>query len=60
MLVGNGQNINPETFSFTVKSEEVAKEIEAKSGSVATLVYHQYGLTAKCWGETDYEITAVK
>lgn len=60
MLVGNGQNVNPETFSFTVKSDEIAKQIESKSGTIATIIYRQYGLTANCWGDTQYEITGVK
>ena len=59
VLVGNGQNVQPEQWDFTVKDESVAKQIESAEGKVATLEYHQYWITSPCWGDTSYEITGV-
>lgn len=60
MLVGNGQNIMPEQFNFTVKNQEVADKVNAKLGTVATLTYDQKLITSNCWGNTSYEIIDVK
>ena len=60
ILVGNGQNIQPERFYFTVKDKNIADQISAKIGQVATLQYDQKLITSKCFGETDYEIISVK
>lgn len=59
MLVGNGQNIQPETFSFTVKNDEVAQKVKEAIGKEATLTYSQAVFTSSCWGESNYEITDV-
>ena len=60
ILVGNGQNVNPETFYFTIKNEELAKTIQGKTGQIITLEYDQKLLRGQCWGETKYEITGIK
>ena len=60
MLVGNGQNIQPEQFYFTVKNKEVADKINAKIGTTATLVYDQKYFVSACWGDTAYEIIDIK
>lgn len=60
MLVGNGNNVNPETFDFTVKDEKIAQQLEANTGKVVTLDYQQYLMTGNCWGDTTYEITGLK
>lgn len=59
LLVGNGQNVQPEEFHFTVKDEEVARQIEALSGKVATLEYRQNFLSSQCWGDTNYDVVGV-
>lgn len=60
MLVGNGQNIQPETFFFTIKDEETLKKIQDKVGQIATLEYDEKIFTTSCWGDSSYEITSVK
>jgi hypothetical protein len=60
ILVGNGQNVQPETFKFTVKDPEVVKQIEAAQGKVASLEYQQYLFSSACWGDTNYEVTGVR
>ena len=60
MLVGNGQNIQPEQFYFTVKNKQVADKINAKIGANTTLVYEQKFISSNCWGDTNYEIIDVK
>lgn len=59
ILVGNGQNVQPEQFDFTVKDDAIAHQIEALSGKVVTLTYKQYLFASPCWGNTNYEVTAV-
>lgn len=60
ILVGNGQNIQPEHFSFTIKDETLAKEVQSKIGQQVTLEYDQKIFTASCWGETSYEVIGVR
>lgn len=57
LLVGNGQNIAPETFKFTVRDSSVVQKLEALGGKPATLTYRRFLFTSSCWGDTVYEVT---
>ena len=51
----------PEKFLFTVRSEEIAQQINRSLGKRVDLHYDQHpGLPTQCFGETDYFITAVR
>lgn len=60
ILVGNGNNVQPEIFKFTVKDDNIAKQIGDKSGQTATIEYTEYGLKSACFGDTSYVITSIK
>jgi hypothetical protein len=51
----------PEIFHFTVRNENVARQIEAASGSQVVLDYEQHlGVPTHCFGETEYFVTGVR
>lgn len=60
LLVGNGQNIQPETWYFTVKDEKLAQEITSKVGQNIQLQYSEKLYASGCWGETGKEVIGVK
>lgn len=59
MLVGNGNNVDPEEYFFTVKDDAVVKQVQDAQGKIATLHYKQYALSSNCWGDTSYEVVGV-
>ena len=51
----------PQIFSFTVRSDAVARNIMDAAGQRVALVYEQHrGVPSKCFGETEYFITQVR
>lgn len=51
----------PAIFEFSVRDEGVAKQIQALEGTRVSLVYEQHkGVPTKCFGESEYFVTAVK
>ena len=51
----------PILFQFTVRSDSLARAIEAISGRRVALHYEQHvGLPTNCFGETEYFVTAVR
>jgi hypothetical protein len=51
----------PEKFEFSVRDEEIAKQIDAVMGKRVSLKYEQHkGLPTSCFGETDYFVTGLK
>ena len=51
----------PEKFKFTVRSDAIAKEINAAAGHRVVLHYQQYKfIPSTCFGETEYFIDSVR
>jgi hypothetical protein len=52
---------SPEIFHFSVRDPNVAREIDALSGSHVVLDYDQHiGVPTNCFGETEYFVTHVR
>jgi hypothetical protein len=50
-----------EKFPFTVRSDEVARQINESIGARVALTYEQHiGIPTTCYGETQYFVNAVK
>ncbi|MTV39286.1 hypothetical protein [Duganella radicis] len=50
----------PEKFEFSVRDEQVAKDLTAATGKRVVLTYAQHkGVPTQCFGETEYYITKV-
>ena len=48
-------------FSFTVRDDEVARQIESFEGHRVELMYEEHrGLPSSCFGDTSYFVVAVK
>ena len=60
ILVGNGQNIQPEQFSFTIKNEELAKQVENLTGQIVTVKYTQPIFSTPCWGDTKTNVIGIE
>ncbi len=50
----------PEIYRFTVRDEAVAKAINQHLGERVVLTYEQHEGLPRCFGETEYFITAVR
>ena len=51
----------PEKFSFTVRDDAVAENINAVAGKRVVLHYQQHRfIPSSCFGETEYFVTAVR
>lgn len=51
----------PQIFPFSVREDNIAKQISAAAGQRVTLTYEQHrGIPTDCFGETEYFVTAVK
>jgi hypothetical protein len=51
----------PLLFEFSVRSDSIARAIEATSGRRVSLAYEQHiGVPSRCFGETEYFITGVR
>jgi hypothetical protein len=50
----------PEKFEFSVRDENVARELTAATGKRVVLTYAQHkGVPSQCFGESEYYITRV-
>jgi hypothetical protein len=50
-----------DSFSFTVRSDSIARAISDLSGKRVTVTYQQHvGVPTSCFGETEYFVVAVK
>lgn len=50
----------PEIFHFTVRREDVARQVERMVGQRASLTYEQHkGLPGTCFGDTEYFIIRI-
>lgn len=50
-----------DSFSFSVRSDSIAKAISDLSGKRVTVTYQQHvGVPTSCFGETEYFVTAVE
>jgi hypothetical protein len=50
-----------DSFSFSVRSDSIAKAISELSGKRVTVTYQQHvGVPTSCFGETEYFVTAVE
>ncbi|MBI4348374.1 MAG: hypothetical protein HY553_16145 [Elusimicrobia bacterium] len=51
----------PQLFPFTVRDDDVAREIERSAGRKVALSYEQHrGVPTTCFGETEYFVTGVR
>ncbi len=51
----------PEKFLFTIRDQDVARQVNAAAGKRVTLSYEQHrGLPTSCFGETDYFVVGVR
>lgn len=51
----------PEKFEFSVRDEDVAKQLMAATGKRVLLSYEQHkGVPTECFGETEYYIARVQ
>lgn len=62
ITLANGPNMIPmEVFRFTVRDENVAKQISDASGKQVKVTYDQHrGLPTSCFGETEYFVKSVQ
>lgn len=61
LAVANGPAVVPQIFEFSVRDDQVAKQLDAANGQYVRLTYEQHpGVPTKCFGETEYYITAVE
>jgi|SRR2546423_265383 len=50
----------PQIFAFTVRSDSIARVLEANAGKQVSLTYEQHrGIPTSCFGETEYFVTRV-
>jgi hypothetical protein len=51
----------PILFQFSVRSDSIARAIEAQAGKQVSLIYEQHvGVPSDCFGETEYFVTGVR
>ena len=61
LAMANIPGAMPEIFSFSVRDEGVAKEIEQDMGRRVSLTYEQHrGVPTSCFGDTEYFVTNVR
>ena len=61
LAMANIPGAMPEIFSFSVRDEAVAREIEQDMGRRVSLSYEQHrGVPTSCFGETEYFVTNVR
>jgi hypothetical protein len=60
LAMANLPGTMPQIFSFTVRSDSVARMIEQNAGKQVSLTYQQHrGVPTTCFGETEYFVTGV-
>ncbi len=51
----------PQIFSFSVRDDKVAQQLEDAAGKRVSLTYEQHrGVPSNCFGETEYYISSVR
>ncbi|HTD82791.1 MAG TPA: hypothetical protein VK648_03270 [Gemmatimonadaceae bacterium] len=51
----------PQIFTFTVRSDSIARILEANAGKQVSLTYEQHrGIPTSCFGDTEYFVTKVQ
>jgi hypothetical protein len=60
LAMANLPGTMPQIFTFTVRSDSVARMIEQDAGKQVSLTYEQHrGVPTTCFGETEYFVTGV-
>jgi hypothetical protein len=60
LAMANLPGTMPQIFSFTVRSDSIAKLLEENIGKQVSLTYEQHrGIPTSCFGETEYFVTRV-
>jgi hypothetical protein len=53
--------VAPEIFTFSVRSDSIAQELNKRAGQRVVVSYAQHkGLPSSCFGDTEYYITGVR
>lgn len=53
--------VAPEVFTFSVRSDSIARELNKLAGQRVVVTYAQHkGLPSSCFGDTEYFITGVR
>ncbi|MEP6692309.1 MAG: hypothetical protein ABJD07_14200 [Gemmatimonadaceae bacterium] len=61
MVIPNQAQVVPEVFKFTVRSDSIARAIQAAEGRRVSLGYKQHrGIPFTCFGETQYFVDGVR
>ncbi|MEP6491200.1 MAG: hypothetical protein ABJF01_00890 [bacterium] len=51
----------PEKFTFTIRSDSVAAELNKRAGERVVLSYDQHrGIPGSCFGDTEYFVTGIR
>ena len=60
LAMANLPGTMPQIFSFTVRSDSIARILEQNAGKQVSLTYEQHrGVPSSCFGETEYFVTRV-
>jgi hypothetical protein len=61
MVLATVATVNAEKFAFTVRDEEIAKQLTADIGQHLTVHYEQRKwIPTSCFGDTEYFVTSVR
>lgn len=60
LLLTTLPGVVPEKFAFTVRDAAVARAVQEQIGQRVTLTYEQHQGVPRCFGETEYYVTAVR
>ena len=60
LAMANLPGTMPQIFTFTVRTDSVARVLEQNAGKQVSLTYEQHrGVPTSCFGETEYFVTGV-
>ena len=60
LAMANLPGTMPQIFSFTVRTDSIAKVLEQNAGKQVSVTYEQHkGIPTTCFGETEYFVTGV-
>ena len=60
LAMANLPGTMPQIFSFTVRTDSIAKLVEQNAGKQVSVTYEQHkGIPTTCFGETEYFVTGV-
>lgn len=61
LAMANLPGTMPQLFNFSVRDDDVAKQIESYGGQPVAIAYRQHrGVPFSCFGETEYFVNAVR